>query len=531
MSSEIERSGPERRGGGTGRLVRFGISLQVLLVLVLAVVVCGLAIWVTRRPPLHQRFDLTAEGRGSLSPEVEALCKNLPDEVTVDLFFTPPPPHLSDSVGRAQAETRYLLKIARSQFPTKFVIHDHDVTDVAEAEGRLLELGVDRQEDMVVLTRGPLRSVLRLGRDLAEIGLRATAPGQPAVPFLARFKGQEALGSALRELLQERAPTVYFSWGQDERDIESEDDEDLRALRRLLESDGFVVERWEPERDGPVPDDCDVLAVIAPDQPFTENGANAIRAYVAAGGRLVAAPSHVLTGGPGSINELLAEFGIAVDEGYVCRPYFDRWRRPVFEGEDCLDIRVSDSLSQHHAVTRPLWKQQQSVRFVRCRPLAQAPDARQRLAGVSVLPLAHAPGQAWVERPDANGRYTFALDGEDQTARLWLACVSEFLPTTDEARVTGADERPRSRVVAVGSSEVLASAPAIFNVNRGFLLNLFNWIASRDYLVTIDVRNVARPTVDVQRGDAVAVIQAASVFGLPGLCLLLGLFTWWRRSR
>jgi len=524
-------SSATRTRAGTGRLVRFGISVQVLVVLGLAAVVCGLAIWVARRPPLHQRLDLTLGQRGSLSPEVEALCENLPDEVTVDLFFTPPPPHLRASIGLAQAETRYLFKIARSQFPTKFTVTDHDVTDVAAAESRLLELGVERQEDMVVLTRGALRSVLRLGRDLAEIELRQTAPGQAAVPYLARFKGQEALGSALRQLLQDRAPTVYFSWGQGERDIESEDESDLRALRRLLETDGFVCRRWVPERDGGVPDDCDVLAIVAPSQPFTTNALGAIRDYVTDGGRLVAAPSHELTSGPGSVTELLFEFGIVVGEGLVCRPYFDRFRRPVFEGEDCLDIRVADTLSQHHPITRPLWKEQQSVRFLRIHPLSEAPDARQRLTGASILPLAHAPPQAWIERPDADGRYTYALDGEEQEARLWLACVAEFFPQAEDARITGSDERPRSRIVALGSPDVLASAPAIFGVNRGFLLNVFNWVASREYLVTIDARTAERPMVDVQSGEAMAVIQASTVFGLPGLCLILGLLTWWRRSR
>ena len=517
-----------------GRWTRPAIALQVFAVGLLATALAILAVWLAQRPALHVRFDATRDGRVSLSPELRELCARLPEQVTAEIFFNPLPAPYDIPAGIAQGEMKNLLAIAHNEFPTRFQVVDHDLGDVAAARDRMLALGV-QEENVVVLRRGARQSVLRLFRDIADIDLRSPGPGQPPRPELARFKGADALFAALRQVLRERAPTVYFSRGHGERDPEGGAERDVAGLALMLAGEGFAVERWEPPVDGSLPADCDVLAIVAPETPFSAAALSSIRGFLAAGGRLFAVPGEGPLADSSGFVELLADFGLEVQPGFVCRPFRDRLGRAVAAGPDCLDMRIGPEgqLNANHPITSPLWRAAQAVRFVRSRALV----ARRERAptGAALQPLATSPPASWIElpRPAPGGEeYAWSLESEAQSAQ-WLAAVAEFFPSAPLARAApGAHgELARGRVCAVGSPTAVSSAPEVFAENKAFLLNAFHWLAAQEQLVTISREQLERPVVDVQAGAAVAWIQAVASLALPGLCLALGLATWWRRRR
>ena len=81
-----------------------------------------------------------------------------------------------------------------------------------------------------------------------------------------------------------------------------------------------------------------------------------------------------------------------------------------------------------------------------------------------------------------------------------------------------------ARVLAVGTPEVFCDM--LFDTNRDFLLNSFNWAADREFRVSISTRDPERRVLRLGEGDELLWINRVAVFGLPLLCLLLGLVRW-----
>ena len=120
---------------------------------------------------------------------------------------------------------------------------------------------------------------------------------------------------------------MYFTSGSGELDpLESEDPEGMGGLVEDLERDGFRAHRWNPATDGPLPEDCALLAIIGPKRAWSDDEYDAIVDYVERGGRLVSAPETVTAGTDGGMREsnvpdLLDHLGIEVSEGRVATTF------------------------------------------------------------------------------------------------------------------------------------------------------------------------------------------------------------------
>jgi len=67
--------------------------------------------------------------------------------------------------------------------------------------------------------------------------------------------------------------------------------------------------------------------------------------------------------------------------------------------------------------------------------------------------------------------------------------------------------------------------------NKDFALNAFNWLAAREYRLSVAPREEERRMLDVHQGDKVETLRTLALFLLPGLCLMLGIATWYLRRR
>ena len=74
-----------------------------------------------------------------------------------------------------------------------------------------------------------------------------------------------------------------------------------------------------------------------------------------------------------------------------------------------------------------------------------------------------------------------------------------------------------------------ALASAVFDRNRDFLLNAFNWLCAREFRVAVSPRPEGEVILEDER--ALASIGRLAIFGLPGACLVVGLLLAWRRRR
>ncbi len=526
-------NGVSERSTGTG--TRLGIAAVVTLNLALAMGVAGGVTWLAARPGLRLRVDLTAAGENTLDVNARAVLDGVQgdDPILIDVFLRPLPAPLDQISARAQQRLAGLLRLAHEHRPELVEVAHHALagpTGVSETEARMRELGIS-EVDVVVVSRGDRKEVLRFLGDVAEIdiGRPANMPGGFEPPSLISFRGEEALVKAILKVTQGERPHAYFSWGHGERNVYGEDPRDLGLLEHALRQDGFIVKRWVSEEQGAVPSDCAVLALIAPEEPLSAHEIGLVRDHVDRGGSLIAVPGHRLIAGEGTVSELLEGYGVRVGEGVVSRPYVGAGGSPVYGIPECAEVVVrAAGMAARHPITASLRRADRRVRIVFSRPLERA----SKPTGGILLDLLSASEFTWADLPDEDGVHRWNWDEEREAEGPFsLAMTSRFPPPLPGPAppVGTMEQRPESRVLALGAPDLFANA--LFDTNRDFLLNAFNWAASREYRVSITPRDPDLRRLELGAGRGLFALTMCAVVALPLVCLLLGLGVAWKRRR
>jgi hypothetical protein len=523
---------------GTGRWTRVSIGLQVALAVGLAAACAGTLTWLAARPGLWLRVDLTADGRQTVDAALARLIDGLPRSTTAEVFFRPLDPPYTQAGAEAQRRMVELLKVARNQFPGKLVVIERDLSDVGAAGARMRELGLD-EPNAVVLHDGEHQVVLRLLHDLARID-----PGSPALgvaPRLESFRGDQALGNALLELGLDRAPVVCFSAGQGERELAGTELLELGGLRAALLADGFEVETWNAAETPELPADCDVVAVIAPEQPFRPEALDALRAFAARGGRLLVVPGQRdrAGGGPGAaggIGELLSDYGIEVEPGFVAQPLINSLGQPTYGDPRCATLTIGRAgMDRRHPVTESLWSLERHAVLSSSRAFRRGAVPEN---GVLLDVLRSSPA-AWLDVPDPEGRLDWYPNPRVEPAGSFAVLLAGSFqaaqpPEQSELDPLSVEEQHVTRILALGSADALGNGPSDgagpIDVNRDLALNAFNWLAAREHRLVVRPREHVARRLDLAGGAQKAMNRVALGL-LPGLALSAGLVLWWRRRR
>jgi hypothetical protein len=522
---------------GTGVWTRLSIGLQVAGSVGLAALAAGILTWLSARPGLWARVDLTAEGRQTVDAELAALLAKLPRPVVAEVFFRPPDPPLTAAGEEAQQRMLELLLVARNQFPENLSVRVHDLSDVAQAGPRMQELGLE-EPNVIALRDGEHQAVLRLWRDLARLD-----PGNPATrtpPRLEAFLGDQALGNALLELGLDSTPVICFSTGQGERDLHGGELLDLGRLHAALVADGFEVRTWNAALAPELPEDCDVLAVVDPAQPLAAEALESMQRFASRGGRFLIVPSQrrEALDGPGSMAAFLRAYGIEVQAGFVGRPVVSSLGQPTFGDPLCGELSIGpEGMDRHHPVTESLWSLERRVVLSNARAFRRgtAPEN-----GV-LLDVLRSPPSSWIDIPDAGGNLDWRPHPrlEESGSFILMLAAAFQAPEApgegqpDELGELGVEEQHVTRILAFGSPNAFGNGESggarPIDTNRDLALNAFNWLASREHRLVIRPRQYVARLLDLAGGDQRALNRAA--LALPGLCLLAGLLVWWRRRR
>ena len=514
--------------GRTGTLTRTWIGLQVGLTTLLALAAVLLVNYLAGRPGIRQRIDLTEKNLNTLSTATRGVLRRVEAPVQIDVFFRPEEGPISRVAGEVMERTfRLLVLFAREadsiEGGTDLEIVTHDLRDPVAVQARLDELRLRGFENCLVVSNGERREVLRLVGDLAEFD-----PGRPKemgfVPAsIVSFDAEAAIVQAVLKVSDGAVPKVYFTNGHGERDLYDLDDKtQLGELHTNLVQDGFDAAWWQFDEDGPVPDDCAALAIIGPTAPFSEPEFEAVTRYVEGGGRLViASPNSPEDLERSSVPELLDHYGMSISSGIVAQPYVDAGGNVTYGDPRNVAFRVLPDQMLPHAITDPLRQGGRSIvlSFVHQLRLVRQPERGGGRPFLRSIPL------TWLDQAPND----FQPDAETEAEGPFDIGIVMTLPAGD-GTVGPLEQKREGRLVVVGSADAFCSQWA--DNNADFLRNTFNWAASRDYRVSISPRDPDQRRLPLGESDVVARVLQIVRWGVPALCLVLGLVTAFvRRSR
>lgn len=439
------------------------IALQVVA---LVAVLSALNYWGTRH---HGKLDLTENKAYSLSDQTKKILAELKEPIKAYVFVKATDP--------AGANLSTLWK----QYA--------DASDKVKLE----VIDIDRDP-----ARARQEKVTTYGTTILERGERKTT---------ITGTQEQDITSAILKVTQTGQKVVYFLTGHGEAEVAKFDPEGISSLKDALEKQNYKIDTinlfsatgggiGQQAAAAKVPSDAAVLVIAGPTKPFAAQEVDAVRAYLAGGGRVILGmtPAQDLKPDAG-LNALLKEYGIEARADLVLDPKLNLFG-------DIAAPAVQKFPAQ--AIVQPL----NTVVMPTTRSFSKLATAP---AGVTVTPLIESSADAWGE---TNLRQRpVAPDAADAKGPVALAMLAE---------------KDKTRLVVFGTMG-FATNRVFANFNNGDLAqNAVNWMADENSLVAIPPKDNAPRSVELLPYQYNAIFFATTL-GIPLLLLFGAGFVWWRR--
>jgi ABC-type uncharacterized transport system involved in gliding motility auxiliary subunit len=532
----------EVRGRVGGRQVRYGTNTAVLAVAVLAILV-GLNWFANKRNP---SWDLSKNRRHSLSDQTRQLLGGLKDDVTITYF---------ERTQRMQEARSRLEQYASASSRVKVAFVDPVVEP-----GRAAEFDVTAVPTVVV-QRGDRRE--KINND-----------------------SEQDLTNAVIKVTRSGRKTVCFVEGEGERDIDDTSPRGFSAARAALGESQYETRKVFLARDGVVPAECTVVALAGAEKDPLGPAVEALRVFVRGGGKALLLLEPDVRGATPSLTSLAEDWNIQVGKDVVAdRSGFGRavgggvltpvaMTYPFHEiTKDLGDVpsvfHVARSVQAGTGGAPGIAAQSLVETFpdvswaetnLDLKQLAFDEGADRRgpislaavatLSGTALSPLgAPAPSTAPAAPPvTLEGPVVAAPDAPlppaaspspfaGPSAAPEVAPSPSLTPSPSAPAAAPApspspspdEARREARVVVFGDADFASnSLLGVQGANLDLFLNAVSWLAQDPDLISIRPREPDDQRLFLtqqQLGNA----WIFSIVLLPGLFLVLGVMSWWRR--
>ncbi len=426
------------------------------------------------------RLDLTEGGQYSLSPATRDILKNLDETVTVRAYFTE---DLAPDLAKVRDNLRDLLIEYGSLSGGKVVYKFENPNKNPETENEALADGIRpvlfnaRERDEVTQKRIFMGAVVKLGT------------GSESIPFFDPNSSLEySLSMAIKKLSVTKKPAIGFVQGQGEPPLAAYQQvmDELQVLYRVTAvtlSDTSVLKDYK------------ALVIVAPKDTFDLQNLNALDRYLASGGRLFIAMSHVngdLQTLKGDVNNTglsawLEQKGLKQEDAFVAdanagsvmltqRTRFGTMTTPI----RFPFLPIITNFADH-----PITKGLENISFGFCSPIIFTGDSTVRFAplaytsentGVINTPVFFNINKKWTKADLSAGKQVVAallegnINGSDQ-AKIIMVSNGEFA-------VTGTGQRPNMQ-----SSD-----------NISLMANSIDWLSDDTGLIGLRTKTItSRP--------------------------------------
>ncbi|HEX9368349.1 MAG TPA: Gldg family protein [Vicinamibacterales bacterium] len=464
-----------------GRQARFGTLAAASILVVLAILVA--INYLSARH--NKRWDLTAAHQFSLSDQTKKVLQDLKEPVKIRVFAR------SD-------DQRFRDRLDGYAYQSKQVSVEY--IDPEKRPGVAQQLGVTALNTVVFEYKGRNEKVTS--------------------------DGEQELTNALIKVIQGRQPKVYFTQGHGEKDTVSAERSGYNGIAAGLTAGNFVVDKVVLAQAGKVPDDADILIVAGPKTDFLGPEIDAVKAYLAKGGKVLLMLDPVLKVDqpqPAGLQALLKDWDIEAGNDIV----LDISGMGRLLGTD-ESVPVAASYPPHPIT--------ENFNLLTAYPLARSMTPIEGgVNGRTAQKLVETSKASWAEtnlKALASGQPAKQDEGDKpgpvSLAAAVSAPVTAAAPPKDAKKDGDTPKPAETRLVAFGDSDFASNGALGVSGNRDLFLNTVNWLAQQENLISIRPRDPEDRRITLT-ADQERRIFYLTVLIVPGLVLLAGVQTWWRR--
>jgi ABC-type uncharacterized transport system involved in gliding motility auxiliary subunit len=469
-----------------GRPFRHGTNAVFYSLIVLGIVMA--VAWLAARH--NKRFDMTPQGAYSLSPQTRKILEGLDQDVSMVAFFTP---GLS---GRQKATD---LLDEYKQLSDRLTVRVINPTrNPAEARAYGVEY-----DGTVIVSAGSGEA-------------RVTPSFQTALT-------EQELTNAIIKAVSTDKKTICLSTGHGEKAMDKADEGGWQQAAESLRKENFEVSTVRLLDPGAL-EACSSLVIAGPSHALLAPEADAVKAYVDKGGRLLVMLEPRITSG---LEELLQAYGLKVGEDFVvdvnpmARLMGGQYNVPVVYDYGPGPITKD---FQGLITVFPLVRSIETV-------TATEPN-------VTTEVLARTTEQSWAETGPFN-----VLPEHDASERVGplavAASASRSLEgngaTSSDPNVPESDGDPGSqgkqaRLVVFGDVDFSSNQAIGLGGNRDLLLNSIQWLNERSDLISVRPKSTAGQPL-ILTGLQGRLVWFYSLLLFPALLAMAGFGVYLRRRR
>jgi ABC-type uncharacterized transport system involved in gliding motility auxiliary subunit len=471
-----------------GREARYG-TLAAASVLVVLGILVALNYLASRH---NKRWDLTAAKQFTLSEQTRKVLQSLERPVRIKVFAT------SEDFARFR-ERLDEFSYASSQVAVEYI-------DAVKRPSLANQYNVESLGTVVIEYDGRVE--------------RVTSDGE-----------QELINGVVKAV-QGRQHKVYFAQGHGERDIDGADRPGYSTIKSALGSDNYTTEKLVMAQQKDVPADASVLVVAGPKTDFFPVEIEMLKRYLAKGGKVLflldppeRADAPVLT----SLAALLTEWGIEIGNNVVV----DVSGMGQLFGTGA-EVPVAAKYPQHPIT--------ENFRLITAYPLARSVGTvTGSSSGRFPQTIVETSPSSWAESDikqlTSSGKVAREIEKGDKAGPVALAAAvsapAENPPPAEAAQKPEGQKpedapKAETRIVVFGDSDFVANQWLGIPGNRDLFLNAVNWLAQQENMIAVRPRDPEDRRLTLTRDQQTRIFWL-TVFIIPGLILLAGVQTWWRR--
>jgi ABC-type uncharacterized transport system involved in gliding motility auxiliary subunit len=338
--------------------------------------------------------------------------------------------------------------------------------------------------------------------------------------------GEQDLTNGIIKVVTGQQKKVYFTQGHGEKETTSSERDGYNAIGTALGRENYTVDKVVLAQTGAVPDDAAVVVVAGPRTDFFPPEIEALKKYLAKGGKLLLEidPPEKPDSPPfATLIALAHDWGIDVGTNIVVDA--SGMGRMIGTGPE---VPVAASYPSHPIT--------QHFSYLTAFPLARsATPVSGGVGGHIAQAVVETGPRSWAEA-DIKSLLTtgeVSLDeskGDKKGPIPIAAAVSAASSSSDTAKPSDGSDAPKAetRVVVFGDSDFASNAALGIQGNRDLFLNTIGWLSQQENLISI------RPKEADDRRLTMTAAQQANIAWLamliiPGGVLGAGVYTWWRR--
>lgn len=310
---------------------------------------------------------------------------------------------------------------------------------------------------------------------------------------------EQDLSNLLLRLARSSERQVMYLDGHGEAKLDGRANHDLGDFGTQLSVKGFKTAPLNLATAQDVPDNVSVLVIAGPRVDLLPGETARIRRWVEKGGNLLWLVNNDSLRG---LQPLADELGLDLISGTVVDPRAAGLKLPA-------TFSLATGYGKHPVTENSTLT---SV-FPYARRIAPAESSKWRFT-----PLVEVAPDGWLETGGINDNVAFNKDRDIRGPVAISAALERDI-----------GER-KQRVVVVGTSQFIANQYAGLLGNLDLGINMINWLAGDEALITIQPRTRQDLTLDLSRAG-LSLVGFSFLVVLPLGFLITGLLIWWRRRK